>query len=309
MRTARLIVALAGIAASPLACGEKPQPLFGDAGTSTDDEPPFDCSTVPDAPFSVEELVGPIAYHDLAFDSAGYLIGSDGNQMFKADSSGTTTPFGSPISGVQGMDYLPNGSLVAASGGSGLVRIAPDGTQTPLNSSLVDAYGVTVGPDGMVYVADNASLYRVDPASGETETLLSGSPIAPRGIEFTPDGSRMYLSSFCTEKVFVAELDGNYDIVGEPAEFAAIPGSCYEDGIGVDVCGNVYIPVYGLSQLFRITPEGEVTVYYQFDATTYGHGLEWGGGAGGWDDQILYLSQPYDSCTVVAVDIGVPYRE
>jgi hypothetical protein len=309
MRAALLIAALAGIAASPLACGEKPQPLFGDAGTSTDDGPPFDCSTVPDAPLSVEELVGPIAYHDVAFDPSGYLIGTDGNQLFRTGSSGSPTPWGTALPGVQGMDYLPNGSLIATSS-SGLTRIAPDGTQTVIAPSIAgDAYGVTVGPDGMVYVADNANLFRVDPTSGETETLLSASPLAPRGIEFSPDGSKMYLSSFCTEKVYVADLDGNFDIVGEPAEFATIPGSCWEDGIGVDVCGNVYIPVYGLSQLFRITPEGVVSVYHQFDSTTYGHGLEWGSGAGGWDDRILYLPQPYDGNSVVAVDIGVPYRE
>jgi len=307
MRTPISLLGLAGLLAC-CACGEKPSPLFGDAGASTDTGPPFDCSTVPDALLSVEELVGPIGYHDVAFDSGGSMIGTDGNQLFKADSSGNTVPWGAAIPGVQGMDFLPTGSLVAASS-SGLVRIAPDGTQTNLNASLTAAYGVTVGPDGMVYVADNATLYRVDPISGETETLLSSGTVAPRAIDFSPDLTRMYIASFCTEKVFVAELDGNYDIVGEPTEFATIPGSCYEDGIGVDVCGNVYIPVYGLSQLFRITPEGELTIYHQFDSTTYGHGLEWGNGVGGWDDQILYLPQPYDGTTVVAIDIGVPYRE
>jgi len=312
MRVPSFLLALAGLAAC-WACGDKPRPLFGDAGTSadTDTGPPFDCSTVPDAPLSVEQLVGPIGYHDLAFDNGGFMVGAGdmGSQLFKADSSGSTAPFGPSISGVQGMDYLPNGSLVAASSSSGLVRITPDGTQTPLNASLVNVYGVIVGPDGMVYAADNSILYRVNPTTGDTETLLSSGTVAPRAIEFSPDGTRMYIASFCTEKVFVAELDGNYDIVGEPTEFATIPGSCWEDGIGVDVCGNVYIPVYGLSTLFRISPEGVVTNYHQFDSATYGHGLDWGNGVGVWDDRILYQPQPYNGCTVVALDIGVPYRE
>ena len=306
MRATTSLIVLLGLA-SFCACGEKPEPLYGDSGT-TDTEPPFDCSTVPDAPLSNEELVGPVGFHDVAFDTSGNMVGTDGMQLFKADSSGNATPWGGAISGVQGMDYLPNGSLVVASA-SGLVRIAPDGTQTPLNASLSAVYGVTVGPDGMVYAADNASLYRVDPVSGDTETLSAAGGIAARGVEFSPDLSRMYISSFCTEKVYVAELDANFDIVGAPTEFATIPGSCYEDGIGVDVCGNVYIPVYGLWTLFRISPAGVVTTYHQFDSTTYGHGLEWGNGVGGWGDRTLYLPQPYGGNTVVALDIGVPYRE
>jgi hypothetical protein len=300
------VVLLLALAAG---CGDKPLPRYGDAGEDeTDTGPPFDCATVPDAPVSVEEIEGAIGYHDVAFDAAGHLIGTDGTQLFQAEAGGTAVPFGSPISGVQGMDYLANGSLVAASG-EGLVRIAPDGTRTNLNPSLAAIYGVTIGPDGLIYAADNTALYRVDPATGDTETLLSSAAYAPRGIEFSPDRRHMYLSSFCTEKVFVADLDDNFDIVGEPTELATIPGSCYEDGIGVDVCGNVYIPVYGLYTLFRITPDGTMTTYYQFDSTTYGHGLEWGRGVGGWDDRTLYMPQPYDGNTVIAIDIGVPYRE
>ena len=99
--------------------------------------------------------------------------------------------------------------------------------------------------------------------------------------------------------------------VGSPMLFATISGAGnWLDGIRVDACGNVFVPNFSTSALYRITPDGVVSTYYDWpDITGYGHGLEWGNGVGGWDDRILYQPQPYNGCTVVALDIGVPYRE
>jgi hypothetical protein len=318
-------------------CGDKPRPLFEDpdddddddseTGTDSDadsdadadsdsdadgDSDTWDCDALPSAPLGVEELVGPVAYHDLEFDGDGNIVGagSNGDSLFKAPSSGSATVWVSSITGVQGMDHLPDGDLVALTNGQGLVRIAPDGTVGTLNASLM-GYGaqVTIGPDEMIYVGDNMNLYRVDPDDGATETLVSGMSV--RGCDFSPDYSRMYMpTNNGSGNVYVAELDDDLNIVGAPTVFATLSSSCYwMDGLRVDACGNLYVPCYDDSTLSRITPDGAVSLYYTWSFATYGHGLKWGTGHDGWDDMSIYFPQPYDGNTVERMEVGVQYRE
>jgi hypothetical protein len=285
-----------------------------DTDTDTDaDTDTVDCSAVPAAPLSVEELDGPIAYHDLAFDTEGFIVGADSNNLFKAIESSDAYIFVSGISGVQGMDYLPDGDLVAVSTSEGLVRITPTGTRTTIAASLT-GYGVqvTVGPDGLVYVGDNSTLYRVDPDTHAMETLITG--ISARGCDFSPDYTRMYIPSFDgMGDIYVADLDDEMNVIGSPTIFANIPGGgSYLDGLRVDACGNLYVPSYNLRQLFRIPPEGGTvtTPYYIWsNPNQYGHGLKWGSGIGGWDDMSIYFAQPYDGDSVEKMEVGVPFRK
>jgi hypothetical protein len=280
-----------------------------DADTDSDsdtDTDTYDCSTVPTAPLAIEELVGPVGYHDVAFDNEGFIAGSDGYNLFKATPSSDAYIFVAGLSNAQGMDYLPGGDLVAATSSEGVVRITPFGTRTSIAPSINGGYGVTVGPDGMVYVGDNSSLYRIDPDTHDVETV--DSTLAARDIEFSPDLSQMYIGSFCTGYIYVVEIDEDVNWIGVPEVFANIPDCCYMDGLGVDICGNLYVASYP-SMLYRVTPDGTVSPYHTWTSSSYGHGLEWGNGIGGWDAKSLYLPQPYDGNTVVRVEIGVPYRE
>jgi len=288
-----------------------------DADTDTDtdsdtdsDTDPVDCADLPAPPLTPQELDGPMGYHDVAFDGAGNIVGAGpmAESLFSVDSGGDSTIFVSGISGIEGLDYLPGGDLVAATSSNGIIRISPDGSFAAIAGSIY-AYGVTVGPDGMLYAADNYTLYRIDPDTGETETLDSS--IAARDVEFSPDGSRMYIGGFQTGEIHSVELDDNYDFAGPPTLFASISGCNWMDGLGVDICGNLYAPCWDLSSLFRISPAGDVEtlVDWSDNSSLYGHNLEWGSGVSGWDSRSLYMPQPYDDGTVVRVEIGVPYRE
>jgi hypothetical protein len=324
-------------------CGEKPAPVYGETdsdsdsdgdsdtdtgpdtdsdsdsdtgtGSDTDTGPDTDtttCADIPDAPLAVEELTGPVAYHDLEFDTDGLLVGggSSGDTLFKAPASGSASVWVAGIYGVQGMDYLPDGDLVALTNSQGLVRITPAGAVSTISSGIM-GYGaqVTIGPDGMIYVGDNLSLYRVDPDTNAVETLVGG--LGVRGCDFSPDFTRMYMqTNNGTGSIYVAELDGDMNIVGSPTIFATLPNSCYWiDGLRVDACGNVYVPCYDDSTLSRISPSGAVSTYYTWSFAQYGHGLKWGPGIGGWADTSIYFPQPYDGCTVMRMDVGVHYRE
>jgi hypothetical protein len=280
-----------------------------DTGTGSEidtDTDAFDCDALPTEPLFVEELSGPMGYHDLAFDTEGFIFGYDGWNLVKATTSSAATVFVTGLSGVEGMDYLPDGDLVAATVSNGLVRITPTGTVTNLVPSLNDLYGVKVGPDGMIYTGNNLSLYRVDPSDGTYTVLTSG--IAARGCDFSPDLTRLYITSQDTMgHVYVADLDDDLNFIGSPVLFATITDAGnWLDGIRVDACGNVFVPNFSTSALYRITPDGVVSTFYDWpDITGYGHGLEWGSGVGGWDDMSIFMPQPYDAYTVIRLEVGV----
>jgi hypothetical protein len=224
------------------------------------------------------------------------------------DSSGDWELFASGLDYLDGLDYLPDGDLVAASVNYGIVRVAPDGSFVSIAGSI-DAYNITIGPDGMIYAGDNMSLFRIDPDTGDVDTLATG--LYARGADFSPDLHRMYIETLNMGDIYVVDMDEEFEMVGDPVVFANIPSCQWMDGLGVDACGNLYVPCWNTSQLYRISPDGDVTqiVSWTSNSSKYGHNLEWGSGIAGWDDQSLYLPQPYDYGTVVEVHVGVPYRE
>jgi hypothetical protein len=212
---------------------------------------------------------------------------------------------------VEGMDYLPDGDLVVAEDWNGqLLRIDPFGVSSQIATD-VWAYGVTVGPLGRVYAANNSTLIRVDPDTLDSVTLLDWSDgFSPRVVNFSPYHDRMYVGSHDGDgAIYYLELDDDLEPISGPILLATGVGGWYQDGLGVDACGNLYVPVYDDEILYRISPEGEVEVFYQFPSLTpYGHGLKWGTGEYGWSETALYMPQPYDMSTVVEIEIGVPSR-
>jgi hypothetical protein len=276
------------------------------------DEPTgaVDCRRVPSAPTAAEELTGPVGYHDVAFDDLGFMIGTDLASLIAVDINGQVQLFAPNVSGAQGMDWLADGTLVVNSG-EGVIALAPSGARRVLAANIY-GYGLTVGPDNLVYTADNANVYRIEPDSGVTTTYLEpaafGQSWGARNIEFSPDLDVMYIGSF-GDWIYAVTLDENLDPVGPPREYARIrSGIRYQDGLGTDACGNLFVPNFESSALYRVTPDAVTHLYHQFEFTDYGHGLEWGRGIGGWSTNSLYLPQPYDGNTVIELRIGVPAR-
>ena len=298
-----------GGSGSPLVTNSATTGGTGESGTPI---PVIDCAAVPDEPISVTELAAPRGYHDVAFDQDGWLIGSDNSSLIKVMTDGTWQVFVPNMGVVQGMDWLPNGDLAVARDSDGsLVRVTPAGGSSVITTD-VHAYGVIVGPDGTVYVANTVAgkVQRVDPDTGAKTVLINEPGLTPRVVNFSPDFTKLYIGTLYGDgKVYVVDLDANLDPMGSPTVFARDVGTGdYHDSLGVDACGNLYISDYSTSDLYRITPDGESSRYHAFSHKTYGHGLEWGSGIGGWNGNAVYLPQPYDLNTVVEVDVGVPSR-
>ena len=269
----------------------------------------YDCAALGATPTEDNELDAARAYHDVAFDDQGYIIGWDGrSSLVRATYDDVFEVYAPGFSSVQGIDRLRDGDLVVGDDASqSLTRVSPDGASSVIASGIGAVYGVMVGPDGNVYFASNTSVYRAYPDTGVQEELLSFSRReTPRAVAFSLDNSTMYIATIGSGNVYSVAVDTTLTPTSEAVVFAERVGNYWHDGIGIDACGNVYVPEFGSYGLYRITPDGTVSTLYRGDLNAYGHGIEWGSGLGGWRADALYLPQPYDRNTVREVVIGVP---
>lgn len=271
----------------------------------------YDCEDLTEPFITQTELVAPRGYHDLVFDDDGHIIGSDGNSLLMVTYDNDVDVFLPGVGGIQGMDKLDDGDILFVTNFGELRRVTPMMQNTVVVSGLGGGYGVTVGPDQMAYVCVGSSILRIDPDTGDQEVWLSA-PETPRVMVFNLDSTGAYFSTLtfgAFAPVYYVEVDGDLDPVGAPVVFATGVGQGYHDGLGIDACGNLYVPDFNTSGLYRIDPDGVVTTLYAEPLSPfshYGHGIEWGSGIDGWNDHAIYLPQPYDGNTVNEIDLGVP---
>jgi hypothetical protein len=253
----------------------------------------YDCEKLTQPFISETELIAPRGYHDVYYDD-------------------DVSVFLPGVNSAQGMDVLDDGDLLYVNDFGELRRVTPDPQSTTVATGLSGAYGITVGPDQMAYVSTGSNVRRVDPDTGDTEvwlTLPGGDH--PRAMVFNLDSTGAYISTlvFGNSPVYFVELDEDLDPTGPAVVFATYVGEGYHDGLGIDACGNLYVPDYNTRGLYRIDPDGVVTTVFNENthpASHYGHGIEWGSGIDGWNDHAIYLPQPYDGNTVLEVELGVP---
>lgn len=290
--------------------------------TETTNEPlaEYDCATMPLEATGFREVPGASGYHDVAFDPDGLILGTSGafsvNLMW-ADYDGNSGIFVPNTGTLQQMAWLPDGDLAVASDTHGIQRVDAYGATSPINGNI-RPYGLILGPDDMLYAADQNKVHRVDPDTGAAEVLVGAGALtdgSPRVLNFSLDYSRLFMGTFLGSngRIYAVDLDDNLDPIGQPYVFTSGVGSgSYHDGLGIDICGYLYVPDYSTSALYRIDPTtGSVQTLLQESglfSSAYGHGLQWGTGEHGWDDHALYLPQPYNGNTVMEVVIGVPSR-
>jgi len=305
---------------APASCGEAAGQQLGEQDTETDtdtDLPAFDCSTVPEAVLQITQMDGLVAWHDLTFTADGCMVGWNTDALFKMTYDGDAQLFVPTGGELEGMDYLPGGDLIAADSSMGrLLRITEDGAVMNLATGFSGEgnaipYGVLVGPDGMVYAAGGPHVTRVDPHSGDKEILVQLDGVDLRAVNFSLDFDLMYIAARTqTGEIYAVEIDEHLDPTGEPFVFVTGVGEdgseAWHDGLGVDVCGNLYVPEFVCNNLYRVSPEGEVRLIIDWTHDLYGHNVKWGTGKGGWKERSIYMPQPYNGSTVVEVDLGVP---
>lgn len=299
--------------------------LPGDDNPPPGDEdigPVVDCATVPDSPISSQILDGARGYHDMLINDQGEMIGADiAGTLIKATYTGQTDVFLPSTGTGEQMEWLDSGEFAFVSETGSLQRITTAGSITNIASDIFP-YAVVLGLDGQLYTttdytARDNQLSKVDPMSGSKQILMEWNPQGDtaHGIGFSIDGRRLYIGTIGDGTVYYLDFDQDMNIVGGLEVFAenvsqSGPMGGWHDAVGVDACGNVYIPDYRSSNLYRISPEGEVLTYFRPNsADDYPHAVLWGSGQHGWRDDALYVPLPYNNNQVMEIVIGVPSRE
>jgi hypothetical protein len=272
--------------------------------------PAIDCAAIPEGPFELVKLDGPMASEDLAFDREGHLIGSNDNAIFKSLYNSQPQVFVPNISFRAGLRYLPSGQLIVCNNHTGeLIRIDPEGTQHVVLSGLSYPNGIIIDLNGWIYFSehDNNQVRRVHPYTGEY-TVLTDEVSSPNGLTFSPDYSTLYIGGFNGSGVVYAMSISPDGTPGKLVPWATDVGTGWLDGMATDACGNVYIADYGATVIYRISPDGQdvdKVISGAGISNAYLPNMQWGSGVGGWDPLSLYLPDGWNK-GVFEVQIGVP---
>ncbi len=282
----------------------------GDAAAADVDLPDpltWDCNNLDDGPFTLEKIPGAIASEDLAFHSSGALIGSNNKALFKTMAGGKAKIWVPGVNTRSGMRLLPNGTLAVCDDKLGRILLfTPDGEEKVLVQGLKYPNGITVDLKGFIYVTEHDAdrVLRIHPYSGKY-TVLTKEITKPNGVHFDPTYSRLYIGSFGSGWLYTLALSPD-GYPGKLSKWATVPGwKGLLDGIGVDICGNVYVCEYGDSDLWRFPPEGgEGVKIIDGGKGVYIPNLQWGIGMG-WDPLSIYLPDGWKH-TLYRVKLGVP---
>lgn len=283
-----------------------------DVGPEVPPLDPYDCENLPQGPFQLTKLNGPLASEDLAFDMAGNLVAGNDTAIFKSPKGGPPQLFVPNMHFRAGLRYLPSGHLIVADNNKGeLVRIDPDGVRHPVMTGLAYPNGLEVDLAGWVYFSEHSAdvVWRVNPFDG-TATVVTDRISTPNGLSFSPDYRTLYIDAFDGDPTIWAVSIAPDGTPGRVVAWATGVGEGYHDGMAVDACGNVYVADYGETVIYRVSADGQ-TVEPVIDGVgfegAYLPNMQWGSGFGGYDRQSLYLPDGWNK-GVFEVQIGVPSK-
>jgi sugar lactone lactonase YvrE len=276
--------------------------------------PEFDCATAPPGPYKVRTLNGPICSEDLAFDDEGNVVGSDMQHIYKSTKAGVSTLVVPNLPFRAGLRLLSTGEIVLANDETGsLDRVDLDGTRTTVLSNLRYPNGLEVGPDDMVYLTehDGRKVRRIDPFTGDNTVISDGDISSPNGISFNEDFTALYIAGFSgAKKIYKLPMNKDGTVAGELEVWADNVGTGWLDGIGVDVCGNVYIADYDRSQILRYDNEGNyIDTPIDMQGTwNYLPNMQWGSGMGDWNPNFAYFPEGWSASQMYELELGIPSK-
>jgi gluconolactonase len=214
-----------------------------------------------DGSFTEGPAYGPDAC--IYFSDIGISKDDIGNRILKYDpATGTTTEFRNPSGRANGLDFDPQGRLVAAEGANTggnrrVTRTEKDGTITVLadrwnGKRLNSPNDLTIDTKGRIYFTDpryvgeekreidTESVYRIDP-DGTVTQIITGVQ-KPNGIILAPDLKTLYLADSNPKGnqhllAFALREDGTVGPKRLVHDFGKDRGI---DGMCVDVRGNIY---------------------------------------------------------------------
>ena len=287
-----------------------------DTDSDADSDTGFDCGAVPPGPLSFTSIMSPVTGEDIAFDDEGFLIGMASPALFKSPKVGSPTVWVPDAQCTSGLRALSTGDVVCNSGGSFYFFDKTNGVKVPLVNNLSYPNGIEVDLDGFAYVSEQGSgeVTKIDPYTGETWVVASGLT-SPNGMSFSPDYSLLYVGSFGGGIIYAIPFDEDGEAgaavtfltTSDPEAVAAGMTGAF-DGMGVDVCGNVYVCDFGNTNVYRIRPDASAVelLVDLSSASGWIPNMQWGSGYGDWFEDRLYVSNIGGG--VFEVNVGVPSK-
>ncbi len=208
-----------------------------------------------------------------AFDGEGNLFVANCRADFvsKISPVGEVSHFVTTGGKTQGVAIHPDGSLYITdhahqklfkSSSEGSLEVFCDRYQD--GTSLNGPNEILFGPNGRIYFTDPGKAWRGRPGGrlsrvseeGLAEVLADGLEFT-NGLDFSPDGSRIYVVETTTGKVLTALLDREGRLAEALTEFVHFGGRVGPDGIRVAANGDLYVTLFGHGQIAVVSPEGD----------------------------------------------------
>jgi gluconolactonase len=207
----------------------------------------------------------------LAFDSDRNLwAGGEEGQIYRIDTKGRVKLINTLGGFNLGLTFSPKQDLyVCNSKLRTLIRIDRKGRvlqswqrvgnyrlRTP-NFSVFDREGNLYFTDSGKWLKNDGFLFVLRP-NGEVEELL-GSLAFPNGLSLSADERTLYVVQSTRNNVLAVPIKADSQI-GRPRVFAKdlhrVP-----DGAALDAEGNLYVTCYASDNIYRVTPEGKVSLF------------------------------------------------
>jgi sugar lactone lactonase YvrE len=228
--------------------------------------------------------------------------------MFKTTFDGDSKLWSLNPGCTAGMRTLSDGSVVCAGESELFLIDKTDASSLMIVGGLSYPNGLEVDLDDFVYVTEQnaGTVRRVNPFTGDYTVLATGLD-NPNGLSFNPDYDLLYVGSFGSGTIYTIEVNED----GEPGEvvtFVEKLGTGLLDGLGVDICGNLYVCDWVAVTLYRISPDGTTIDQIENFWTDSGWipNMQWGSGYGGWNEFHLFVIDIEDR--VYELPIGVPSK-
>jgi sugar lactone lactonase YvrE len=137
-----------------------------------------------------------------------------------------------------------------------LAEVAPAGTR--MNDGACDPQGrFWAGTMADDQHPGGASLYRLD-GDGQTQVMLDDLTIS-NGLDWSPDGSIMYLVDSGPRVVHAFAFDGEHGEIADDRVLIEVPESVGSpDGMTVDAAGDLWVAIYGGGRIHRYSPDGRL---------------------------------------------------
>jgi sugar lactone lactonase YvrE len=137
-----------------------------------------------------------------------------------------------------------------------LAVVEADRPQNRMNDGNCDGAGrFWAGTMALDEAPGAGALYRLDPDL-TVHTMLTGVTIS-NGLDWSPDGRRMYYVDSPTQRIDVFDFDVATGTIANRRAFVEVPADAgVPDGLTVDAAGFVWLALWGGAALRRYAPNG-----------------------------------------------------